>query len=246
MKLNCDLGESFGAWVMGQDAEVMPHIDMANVACGFHAGDADVMYQTLALAKDNGVVVGAHPGYQDIPGFGRRSLKLDQQQLINAIVYQVGALTAMAKMHGLDVEYVKPHGAMYNDMMANAFMLEQVMTAIVLLNKQRKTPLKLMLLATAAHQQHLEMSANLGVELLFEAFADRRYTDDGYLVPRNRQGAVLSESEMLEQVERLAKSSEVVTESGKVLKLRADTLCVHGDNAEGVAQIVQIKTLLAQ
>ena len=240
MKLNCDLGESFGAWVMGQDAEVMPHIDMANVACGFHAGDADVMYQTLALAKENGVVVGAHPGYQDIPGFGRRSLKLDQQQLINAIVYQVGALTAMAKMHGLDVEYVKPHGAMYNDMMKNKPLRNAIMEAV----SKYPSNLKLMLQATGKQAEHKLEAKSYNIELMFEAFADRAYTDEGLLVARSQPGAVLTKENTLSQITQLVRDSSINSTNGKLLKLQVDSICVHGDNLSAVEAIKDIQQII--
>ena len=118
MKLNCDLGESYGSWQMGLDAEVMPHIDMANIACGFHAGDADVMARTLALAKQHGVVIGAHPSYPDLQGFGRRSMALSHSEIVNCMRYQIAALDGMALSAGVTLSYVKPHGALYNDMMA--------------------------------------------------------------------------------------------------------------------------------
>lgn len=240
MKLNCDLGESFGSWQMGLDASAMPHIDMANIACGFHAGDPDVMASTLALAKHYNVSIGAHPAYPDLQGFGRRSMVLSDNEIINAIHYQIAALEGMAKTKGLTLEYVKPHGALYNDMMSNPQIFNAVLTAIASYHQ----PLKLMILATAeqAHYQHLAKQA--GVNLLFEAFADRRYTDEGKLTPRSQAGAVLSEAEMLQQVEQLVQSGTVTTQTGKKLALQADTLCVHGDNPTAITQIAKIRELL--
>lgn len=240
MKLNCDLGESFGSWQMGLDASAMPHIDMANIACGFHAGDPDVMASTLALAKHYNVSIGAHPAYPDLQGFGRRSMVLSESEIVNAIHYQIAALEGMAKTQGLTLEYVKPHGALYNDMMSKPPVFNAVLTAIASYHQ----PLKLMILATAeqAHYQHLAKQA--GVNLLFEAFADRRYTDEGKLTPRSQTGAVLSETEMLQQVQQLVQSGTVTSQTGKKLALQADTLCVHGDNPTAIAQIAKIRELL--
>ncbi|MGP9802896.1 5-oxoprolinase subunit PxpA [Rheinheimera sp. NSM] len=240
MKLNCDLGESFGSWQMGLDVDVMPHIDMANIACGFHAGDADVMARTLALAKQHGVVVGAHPSYPDLQGFGRRSMALSHSEIVNCMRYQIAALDGMALSAGLSLSYVKPHGALYNDMMNKPAVFGAVLDAVAGFYK----PLKLMILATARQQDFAVHAKAQGVELLFEAFADRRYTDEGTLTPRSQSGAVLHSAEMLAQVTQLVKQGCVTTASGKQLALSADTLCVHGDNQAAITQVQQIRALL--
>lgn len=240
MKLNCDLGESFGSWQMGLDDDVMPHIDMANIACGFHAGDADVIARTLALAKQHGVTIGAHPSYPDLQGFGRRSMALSHSEIINTLRYQIAALDGMALSTGLSLSYVKPHGALYNDMMSKPLVFDAVLDAIAGYYK----PLKLMILATADQQHYSNVAAEKGVDLLFEAFADRRYTDDGQLTPRSQSGAVLHGVKLLTQVAQLVKQGTVTTDSGKQLALKADTLCVHGDNKAAIAQIQQIRALL--
>lgn len=241
MKLNCDLGESFGSWQMGLDAAVMPYIDMANIACGFHAGDADVMAKTLKLAKQHGIAVGAHPSYPDLQGFGRRSMALSASEIINTMRYQIAALDGMAQSADVTISYVKPHGALYNDMMANASVFDAALDAVAGYYR----PLKLMILATAEQQHYRDLANAKGVELLFEAFADRRYTDDGKLTPRAEAGAVLHEAEMLAQVSQLVTQGTVTTASGKALPLSADTLCVHGDNQAAIAQVEKIKALLA-
>lgn len=241
MKLNCDLGESFGSWQMGLDTEVMPHIDMANIACGFHAGDADVIARTLALAKRHGVAIGAHPSYPDLQGFGRRSMALSHSEIVNCMRYQIAALDGMALSAGLTLSYVKPHGALYNDMMAKPAVFNAVLEAVAGFYK----PLQLMILATAQQQAFAEQAKAQGVALLFEAFADRRYTDEGTLTPRSQAGAVLHGDEMLSQVRQLVKHGSVTTVSGKQLALNADTLCVHGDNQAAIAQVQQIRALLA-
>jgi 5-oxoprolinase (ATP-hydrolysing) subunit A len=240
MKLNCDLGESFGSWQMGLDAAVMQHIDMANIACGFHAGDADVMATTLALAKQHGVAIGAHPSYPDLQGFGRRSMVLSHNEIVNCLRYQIGALDGMARSAGLTLSYVKPHGALYNDMMDKPSVYAAVLDAVAGYHQ----PLQLMILATASAQQYQDLAKAKGVALLFEAFADRRYTDEGKLTPRSQSGAVLHDAEILAQVSQLVNHGSVITASGKNLKLHADTLCVHGDNQAAVAWVQQIKALL--
>ncbi|SEA48093.1 5-oxoprolinase subunit PxpA [Alkalimonas amylolytica] len=240
MKLNCDLGESYGSWTMGMDSSVMPYIDMANIACGFHAGDADVMQRTLALAKQHQVDVGAHPSYPDRQGFGRRTMNCSPEELINLLHYQIAALDGMAQIHGLELSYVKPHGALYNDMMRQPAILQTVFTAIQSYHK----PLALMLLATAEQAKHQAEADALGIALLFEAFADRRYTDEGLLMPRNQAGAVLNQTEVLAQVQLLVSDGVVITGSGKRLALKADTLCVHGDNEAAIAEVQHIRQLL--
>ena len=239
MKLNCDLGESFGAWKMGLDDEVMPHIDMANIACGFHAGDPDVIADTLHLAKRHKVQIGAHPSYPDQQGFGRRSMALSAQELTNCLHYQIAALDGMAKVQGLTLSYVKPHGALYNDMMKNDHILQTVITSIA----HYPSPLKLMLLATKDSAKHALAAKTLGVELILEAFADRQYTDEGHLVSRQLEGSVHDKPALLAQVKQLLSDGSVTTRSGNTLNLNANSLCVHGDNAAGIALIREIKSL---
>ncbi len=242
MLLNCDLGESYGSWTMGLDEQVMPHIDQANIACGFHGGDPLTMQRTLALAKTHGVEVGAHPAYPDLVGFGRRSMKLSHDELVATLLYQVAAIDGMAASAGLALAYVKPHGALYNDMMAQDAVRASVMTAVASYHK----PLRLVLQATPEADAHRQEAAKYQLEVTFEAFADRRYADDGKLTPRSQPGAVLDREAMLQQVVHLARTGTVVTAGGNELTLQADTLCVHGDNPEGVAAIQAIRTLLAE
>lgn len=237
MQLNCDLGESFGAWRMGDDKRVMPYIDMANIACGFHAGDPVVIAQTLALAKQHNVAIGAHPSYPDLAGFGRRSMQLTKEQLVTNWHYQVAALEGMAKTQGLALHHVKAHGALYNDMMANPELLTTLLEATAAYSRQ----LVFVLQATPQYSQHQALAQQHGITLMFEAFCDRRYESDGALVNRRKAGAVLSHNEMLAQVERMVKHKQVVTAEGTVLDLAIDTLCVHGDNETGVSAIPSIR-----
>ena len=243
MKLNCDLGESFGHWQMGLDEAVMPHIDMANIACGFHAGDANIMVKTLLLAKSHGVEIGAHPGYADLQGFGRRAITHTFNEIVNLVLYQVSAITGTARALGCKVSYVKPHGALYNGMMADAQIRNAIFEAMAMLNKESDQPLALMLLADSQTAKLQEEAAKISLPLLFEAFADRRYCENGALMARSQAGAVLDEKQMLAQVQQLVSEQTVTTESGKILKVQADTLCVHGDNEAGVQQIQQVRAL---
>jgi UPF0271 protein len=243
MKLNCDLGESFGSWKMGLDEAVMPNIDMANIACGFHAGDENVMFKTLSLAKMHNVEVGAHPGYKDIQGFGRRSIPHTDQEIINLVSYQVAAIVGVATCLDMNVTYVKPHGALYNDMMKDADVRFAIYRALQSLNKNRKEKLKLMMLATNEADIFKQEASTFGVELLMEAFADRRYTPDGRLQNRSVNGAVLNKQEMLEQVNSLVNHGQVTTSEGTALAIQADTICVHGDNDAGVQLIREVREL---
>ncbi|MCF6434511.1 5-oxoprolinase subunit PxpA [Pseudoalteromonas sp. MMG022] len=240
MLLNCDLGESFGAWTMGLDEQAMAVIDCANIACGFHGGDPDVIAKTLVLAKQYNVTIGAHPSYPDLQGFGRRSMTLSPQTLTNTLHYQISALYGMALCQGLSVTYVKPHGALYNDMMADESILETVIQAVANYPK----PLKLMILATAKQAQHQRLADKYGVELMFEAFADRLYTDQGLLTPRSQPNAVHDKSALMAQVKQLVEQGTVTTNTGKQLPLKADTLCVHGDNEASITLVKEISILL--
>jgi UPF0271 protein len=238
--LNCDLGESYGNWRMGLDAEVMPYIDQANIACGFHAGDPLTLERTLALAARHGVTVGAHPSYPDLAGFGRRSMALADEELHALLHYQIAALDGMAACAGLGLAYVKPHGALYNDMMQDTGRRLCVMRAVAGYHR----PLALMLQATAQASAHRAEAAELGLELLFEAFADRCYDDEGRLLSRQLPGAVYDAERALEQARSLLATGEVITASGRRLALAADTLCVHGDNPEAVAVVERIRALM--
>ena len=242
LMLNCDLGESYGSWKMGRDEDVMPHVDQANVACGFHGGDPLVMQKTLALAKQNKVMVGAHPAYPDLVGFGRRSINCSADEISALVTYQVSAIDGMAKCQGLELAYVKPHGALYNDMMAKNGVRAPIMAAIA--NYHR--PIRLMLQATPEAEQHRREAEALGIELWFEAFADRCYDDDGKLLSRAKPGAVHSREKMLAQVEQICRQGTVTTVSGNTLDLKPDTLCVHGDNEEGIAAIIEIRNIIHQ
>lgn len=238
--LNCDMGESFGTWRMGLDEEVMPYVDCANIACGFHASDPLTMRRTVRLAADHGVRIGAHPAYPDLVGFGRRSMNCSTDEVEAFVLYQIGALDGICRAEGGRVSYVKPHGALYNDMMRQPPLLRAVMTAV-----HRYDPeLPLMLLARRDNTATEAMARELDLPLLFEAFADRAYDAQGYLLGRDQPSAVHHQPErILEQALRLARGEPLVTAGGPLM-LQADTLCVHGDNPESVAVVRQIAEAL--
>lgn len=230
MKLNCDLGESFGAWTVGMDAEVMPLIDMANIACGFHASDPLIMAKTVRMALEHQVQVGAHPAYPDLVGFGRRSMACSADELHALLIYQIGALDGLCKSKGTRVQYVKPHGALYNDMMRDPAILETVLTA-----GRDYGDLSVMIAANANRADHEKLAASLGVNLLFEVFADRAYDDAGNLVPRSVSGSVFLDADaIVAQALSFARDHGVSTQSGNWLDLQADTICIHGDNEQSV------------
>jgi len=240
MKLNCDLGESFGNWTMGVDEHVMPYIDQANIACGFHAGDPLVLQHTLTLAKKYKVNIGAHPSYPDLQGFGRRSINCSPQEITAFMLYQISAIDGMAQSLNLELEYVKPHGALYNDMMKNP----SVFTAILQAMQQYTKPLKLMIQSTTALERHKQHASKFNVSILAEAFADRLYCDDGSLMPRHEDLAVHNKEKIIEQVTQIMSDGCVTTHTGKCLKLQIDSLCVHGDNLDAVNVIQNIRELI--
>ncbi|WP_411562041.1 5-oxoprolinase subunit PxpA [Pseudomonas shirazensis] len=239
--LNCDMGESYGSWRMGLDAEVMPYIDCANIACGYHAGDPSIMRRTVGLALQHGVTIGAHPAYPDLVGFGRRSMVCSNEEIRDLLHYQIGALDGICKVQGGRVAYVKPHGALYNDMMADPVKLRAVLEAVAAYDSS----LPLMLMATADDYAAQQMGDELGVTLWFEAFADRGYTASGHLLSRRLPGAVHHEPALIiEQALRLARGETLLADDGSALRLNASTLCVHGDNDSSLAAVRQIRQAL--
>jgi len=239
--LNCDIGESFGAWTMGLDAEVMPYIDCANIACGFHASDPSVMRKTVALAVAQDVRIGAHTAYQDLVGFGRRSMACSPDEIEAMLLYQIGALDGICRANGTRVSYVKPHGALYNDMMREPAKLRAVMRAVAAYDRG----LPLMLMATRDDRAPQAMADELGLQLWFEVFADRAYDANGMLLARNLPGAVHHGAEtIVAQAVALARGEALSASDGSALYLRADTLCVHGDNAASVAAVQRIRAAL--
>ncbi|USD61675.1 5-oxoprolinase subunit PxpA [Vibrio sp. SCSIO 43140] len=228
MKLNCDMGESFGLWKLGEDEAVMPYLDMANIACGMHASDPMVMKKTIELANQYGVTIGAHPGYPDLQGFGRRTMQMTTAELESFFVYQLGALEGLCRSEATRIQYVKPHGALYNTMMKDDAVMCSLLKALSRFNPQ----LPLVVMAVPERDHYLELASDYGVELFFEAFVDRVYADDGRLTPRTLQGSSHTSIETIKsQAIQLIENQSVTSISGKTLPVVADTLCIHGDGA---------------
>lgn len=226
VKLNCDMGESFGIWKMGNDEKIMPLIDMANLACGFHAADPLTMSNAVSLANRYNVEIGAHPSYKDLEGFGRRHISHSLEEIVAMIIYQVGALDGFCRRYDKEVSYVKPHGALYNDMMKDDNIFKAILNAISSYNRK----IKLVVLSSARNDELKNIALVYGVSLLFEVFADRNYDDYGYLIPRYEESAVIDdELELLSRVETLKERGYLESLNGVKLFLQADTLCVHGD-----------------
>lgn len=229
INLNADLGESFGAWSMGSDAALMEIVTSANVACGFHAGDPAVMEKTVALAKRHGVSVGAHPAFPDLQGFGRRPMDIPAAELEAMLIYQIGALAAIARAQGMAVTHVKPHGALNNMACADPALAATVARAI-----HRLDP-GLILLAPALSQL-ARAGGQIGLPVVEEIFADRAYLDDGNLVPRSRADAMIHGADAsLAHVLRMLDAGAIISVSGKRLPVQAQSICVHGDNADAVS-----------
>lgn len=227
--LNSDVGESFGNWTMGDDAAVFRHVSSANVACGFHAGDPSTIAQTCRDAVAAGVTIGAHVGYRDLAGFGRRFLDCSATELADDVLYQLGALQALAKAAGSEVKYVKPHGALYNTIVHHEVHAQAVVDAVHAFSPG----LPLLLLPGSVA---LRKAESQGLRALSEAFADRAYNPDGTLVSRREEGAVLHNNDVItENMVRLATEGKIVARDGSTLDVRADSICVHGDTAGAVA-----------
>jgi UPF0271 protein len=233
--LNSDLGESFGAWTMGMDSEVMTHISSSNIACGWHAGDAEVMVKTVRAAKAKGVAVGAHPGYPDLLGFGRRNMACTADELYAYTLYQVGALKSICESEGLELQHVKPHGAMYNQAAKDQKLAKAIVEAV-------KSAGKGIILLGLANSAFETACTELGVPFASEAFADRGYMPDGSLVPRSQPGAFIHDpDEAAARMVKLVKEGTVKTPDGQELKLKAHSICMHGDSPEAVkmAEVVR-------
>jgi 5-oxoprolinase (ATP-hydrolysing) subunit A len=223
--LNCDMGESFGAWTMGQDDGVLAHVTSANIACGFHAGDPSTMRRTVAAAVTRGVAIGAHPSLPDLAGFGRREMRISADEAHALTLYQIGALDAMARAAGARLHHVKPHGALYN-MAAKERALADAIAAAV-----REFDASLILVGLAASELP-RAGERAGLAVAHEAFADRRYEADGSLMSRSKDGAVIDDADAaVAQAIAIATRGEVQTANSQ-LAIRADTICVHGDRPD--------------
>lgn len=237
--LNCDLGESFGAYTMGMDEAVIPHVTSVNVACGYHAGDPLTMEKTVALAARYGVAVGAHPGFPDLLGFGRRPMTVTPAEAGAYVKYQMGALMAFAKGQGLKLQHVKPHGALYNMAARDKQLARAIAEAIASVD----SGIYLMGLAGSVMLSEAEKA---GLPVISEVFADRAYNDDGSLVNRKLPGAVIHDAdEAAARAVKMARDNKVVSINGKTIDIRADSICVHGDNEAAIELVKKIRASLA-
>lgn len=233
--LNADMGESFGSWVKGNDEALLDIISSANIACGFHAGDPDVMAKTIRLAKNRGVGIGAHPGFDDLVGFGRRRLNIPLETIQNQIRYQIGAIKAMANAEGTTITHVKLHGALSNMCSENYELAKACYEAVMSVAKE----VPIMALVKTKQQKAVE---NLKAKWVGEIFADRSYNDDATLVDRSMPGAVIADPIAAgARVAEMISRSAIITHTGKEIKTKIDTVCLHGDtpNAINIAKAIK-------
>jgi len=238
MDMNSDVGESFGVYKLGLDEEVIPYITSANIACGFHGGDPGVMRKTISLAKQYGVEVGAHPGFPDLIGFGRRNVDATLEEIQDDVVYQMGALQAFVIYQGLRLQHLKPHGALYNMAVANHRIWEATAEAVAKVDRE----IILVVLASSRREPLQEIGRRYGLRIAFEAFPDRAYGSDGSLVSRREKGAVIHDHEIVaKRALKMALEGKVIAIDGREIELKADTLCVHGDNPAAVQMVKKIR-----
>jgi len=221
--LNCDMGESFGAYKMGRDEEILDYVTSANIACGFHAGDPSTMRKTVRLALEKNVGIGAHPGFQDLAGFGRRNIDITPQEAYDIVVYQIGALYAFVKSEGGKLQHVKPHGALYNIAAKNAPIAQAIAEAVY------KVDPELILLGLAGGEL-VKAGKKIGLKTASEVFSDRTYQEDGSLTSRREANALIKDHDAAcRQVIRMVKEGKVTSLQGKDVSIQADTICIHGD-----------------
>ena len=236
--LNADLGESFGAYTIGMDAQVLPHVTSVNVACGYHAGDPMVMERTVRMAKKEGTAVGAHPGYPDLQGFGRRNMAVSPEDARVMVMYQIGALNAFLTAEGMRMQHVKLHGALYNAAARDLDLALAICDGI-------HAVLPSVIFLGLAGSQMVRAARETGLRFASEVFADRAYMPDGSLVPRSRPGAVIHDTETaIARTLRMVKEGSVESIDGTVVPLQADSICVHGDNPEAIRFVEQIHQAL--
>ena len=239
--INCDMGEGFGAYTLGMDEMVIRYISSANIACGFHAGDPQVMRKTVQLALKHGVAVGAHPGFPDLAGFGRRNMQCSLEEIQDYITYQVGALQAFCRAEGAWLHHVKPHGALYNMAAKNPDMVRAIARAIHALDPE----LPLVILAGPNAPALRAAAAEEGVQVILEAFPDRAYESDGTLRSRNLPGAVIHDAALAaERALCMVQQGMIEAHDGSRVAMQVHSLCVHGDNPNSVALAVSIRERL--
>jgi UPF0271 protein len=238
--LNCDMGESYGAWKMGNDEAILPFVTSANIACGYHGGDPATMRKTVAAAIKNKVALGAHPGLPDLQGFGRRNMSITDQEAYDMVVVQVGALAAVAASQGAKLRHVKAHGQLYNMAVKDAGLAHALAQACFDVDKN------LVFFGLAASHM-IPIAEKIGVTVVSEVFGDRSYQADGTLMPRNRPGAMITDVEQsIKQVLQMVQTGTLTAADGTTVKVRADTLCIHGDQPGAIPFAQAIRKALAE
>jgi len=236
--LNCDLGESFGAYHLGNDEAILPYVSSVNIACGFHAGDPAVMKKTVNLALQQGVAIGAHPGLPDLAGFGRREMAVTPDEAYDMVLYQVGALASFVKAAGGILHHVKPHGALYNMAALNLPLAQAIAEAVYKTHPEA-------LLYGLAGSALVQAGQKIGLPTANEVFADRTYQPNGTLTPRRQPDALITnEQDAINQVVQMVKAGTVRAQDGSIIPIQADTVCIHGDGAHAVTFARQINETL--
>jgi UPF0271 protein len=226
--INSDIGESYGAYKIGNDEEILKYVTSVNIACGYHAGDPVIMRKTVENAIKNGVAIGAHPGYPDLSGFGRRDMKLGDDELFCSVLYQVGALKSMTEALGGKLQHVKPHGAMYNSASVNYNMAKVISEAVYKIDPD-------LILVGLANSQLTKAASDTGLRVANEIFADRRYQKDGTLVPRSHELALIhDEQQAVNQVKQILQKGVVTSIDNCDIPIKADSVCIHGDSPEAL------------
>lgn len=237
--LNSDLGESFGAYKIGMDDEVIKLVSSANVACGFHASDPVVMKKTVDMAVKSGIGIGAHPGFYDIMGFGRRNMVISPKEAYAYVTYQLGALSAFCIQAGVTIQHVKPHGALYNMAGKDYDLAKGICEAVYDFDPE-------IILLGLSGSKMIEAGTDLGLKCANEFFADRAYEDDGSLRARTKEGSMITdENEAIERIVKVLKTGKVTTYSGNEISLKIDSICVHGDNEHALSFVQIIRERLA-
>ncbi|WP_282061465.1 5-oxoprolinase subunit PxpA [Bacillus pumilus] len=235
--INCDLGESFGQYTIGSDEQILEYVTSANIACGFHAGDPTVMRKTVRMALDKGVQIGAHPGLQDLVGFGRRPMAISAEEAYDLVIYQIGALSAFLKAEGGTMQHVKPHGALYNMAAKNTELSESIAKAVYHVDPS------LVLYGLSGSELALA-GERMGLQVAHEVFSDRTYQADGTLTSRREPNALIEDDELaVQQVVRMVREGKVHTVQGEDISLKADTVCIHGD---GIHALQFAKTITSK
>ncbi|WP_400246593.1 LamB/YcsF family protein [Niallia sp. JL1B1071] len=238
--INCDLGESYGAYRIGNDEAIIPFVTSVNIACGFHAGDPTTMRKTVSLALENNVAIGAHPGFKDVLGFGRREIKISASEVYDLVVYQIGALEAFVKAEGGTLQHVKPHGALYNMAAKDKQLADAIAKAVYKVNPEY-------ILFGLASSEIIRAGKRYGLKTANEVFADRMYQSDGSLTPRTQEHALIHNPDhAAKQIVHMVKDNKVISNQGEEVPIQADTICIHGDSNNGLSIVKTIRTTLLQ